>query len=784
VFERIGGLDERFGLGFFDDDDLCVRALRAGFRLLVAQDVFVHHFGSRTFTALGVDCDRQLRDNFEQFRAKWGPESSAGYRLPTAPPPGPEAAVPPSQEAAALHPAAEEPTGGEHLPEALPPVVVSPSQVARARVSLCMIVKDEEANLPECLGSAADLVDEVIVVDTGSTDRTKEVAARFGARVVDFPWCDSFAVARNESLRHATGDWVFWLDADDRLDDDSRRKLRALFASLDWENVAYAMKCVCLPDPVTKAATAVDHVRLFRNRPDVRWRWRVHEQILPAIRRSGGDVRWSDVVIYHVGYQDPALRRRKLDRDLRLLLLEDAEHPDDPFTLFNLGSVYAELGQPGKALSALRRSLERSDPRDSIVRKLYALLAQCHRQRGQPGEALADCQAGRSLYPDDPELLFSEGTLRHQLGDPAGAEDCLLRLLTAQEPAHFASVDTGLRGYKARHNLAVLYREQGRAAEAEAHWQAAVAERPDFLPAWVGLAELYLAQQRWPDVERAVGCLEEQPDGALEAAVLRARAHLARREFDPAREILRAAVAEHPGELWPRVILSHVLLQEGRDWDAAERALLDVLALAPEHAEARRNLAVLRRQLGRHIGEAMAEGTTLARLYEAACRTPSDINEHLPILYELASRCRHVTELGSRTGVSTTALLFAQPDTLVCYDLKKYPEIERLRALAGRTCFRFHKVDVLQTDIEETDLLFIDTRHDYEQLREELRRHGGKARRYIVLHDTTTFGEQGETPGHRGLWPAVEEFLAEGTFRLTERYVNNNGLTALEAVRP
>ena len=76
--------------------------------------------------------------------------------------------------------------------------------------------------------------------------------------------------------------------------------------------------------------------------------------------------------------------------------------------------------------------------------------------------------------------------------------------------------------------------------------------------------------------------------------------------------------------------------------------------------------------------------------------------------------------------------------------------------------------------------MFIDTRHDYEQLKEELRRHAGNVRRYIVLHDTTTFGEQGETPGHAGLWPAVEEFLAQGTFRLKSREHQNNGLTVLE----
>ena len=99
------------------------------------------------------------------------------------------------------------------------------------------------------------------------------------------------------------------------------------------------MKCLCLPDPRTGTATVVDHVRLFRNHTAIRWQYRVHEQILPAIRRTGGQVRWTSITIQHTGYQDPALRRRKLERDLRLLRLEDAEQPDDPFTLFNWGEV-------------------------------------------------------------------------------------------------------------------------------------------------------------------------------------------------------------------------------------------------------------------------------------------------------------------------------------------------------------------------------------------------------------------------------------------------------------
>src|SRR5581483_8644381 len=102
--------------------------------------------------------------------------------------------------------------GGSPMAAVEVPVTCAPARTGRPRVSLTMIVKDEEANLPACLQSVADLVDEVIVVDTGSTDATVAVAQRLGARVHHFPWVDSFAAARNESLQHATGEWVLWLD--------------------------------------------------------------------------------------------------------------------------------------------------------------------------------------------------------------------------------------------------------------------------------------------------------------------------------------------------------------------------------------------------------------------------------------------------------------------------------------------------------------------------------------------------------------------------------------------
>jgi Tfp pilus assembly protein PilF len=129
-----------------------------------------------------------------------------------------------------------------------------------------------------------------------------------------------------------------------------------------------------------------------------------------------------------------------------------------------------------------------------------------------------------------------------------------------------------------------------------------VGERPDFVMAWVGLGELALERSDRATLAEVLGRLEQLPQAGAEAAVLRARGHLARREFAAARARLEAAIAGAPQALGPRVLLSHALLQEGRDLAAAERALRDILVLDPEHAEARHNLTLLLQQQGRTNG--------------------------------------------------------------------------------------------------------------------------------------------------------------------------------------
>ena len=473
---------------------------------------------------------------------------------------------------------------------------------------MTLIVKNEEANLLSCLGSARELVNEIIVVDSGSTDRTKEVATMLGAKVFDFVWVDSFAAARNESLRHATGDWILWLDGDEYFAEENRAKLKMLFDRLGNENVAYSMKQRSLPDIPGGTPTVVDQVRLFPNHPGIRWSYRVHEQILPALRKAGHDVRFTDICIEHTGYVDPATRAKKSERNLRLLLMENAEKPDDPFTLFNLGWAYRELGRTGEAIPFLRRSLELSAPGDSITRKLYTLLAGCHRQLRQYREALAWCRAGRARCPDDAELLFSEGQMLCEVGDLPEARSIFQQLERMKPSSHFASVDAGLRGYKTRHQLALIARGMGNFQEAEGYWQKVLEDAPDFLPARLELGELLLQQERWQELDEILDKASgDRAQGSenLEMMVLRARRQLARKEFARARELLAAAIGREPRAIKPRMILTHVLLQENKDPAAAEQALRDLLELEPRQPESWRNLGLLLRSRGK-IPDAVA----------------------------------------------------------------------------------------------------------------------------------------------------------------------------------
>jgi hypothetical protein len=175
--------------------------------------------------------------------------------------------------------------------------------------------------------------------------------------------------------------------------------------------------------------------------------------------------------------------------------------------------------------------------------------------------------------------------------------------------------------------------------------------------------------------------------------------------------------------------------------------------------------------------------------YKKSCETPSDINEHLPILKKLADECKHVTEMGTRTGVSTRAFLNSDV-TLRAYDLfldQKMIELFVLAAEQGKDV-QYIEANVLEVDIEETDMLFIDTWHCYDQLIQELNLHASKVKKYLAFHDTQTYAATSEEflgrRGSNGLLPAIIHYLIAnpGTWQFKIHRTNNNGLTVLERV--
>ena len=198
ALEDVGYFDERFGLGTYEDNDLCYRLRRSGWRLALVPNSFVHHFGSQTLTKVWSETGNRLNQNEQLYHDKWKADIDSGF---------------------ASHLSG---TGPEQIvfQESLKPekrMKEIEQKRKKANVSLCMIVKDEERVLSDCLGSAAPFFNQTIVVDTGSSDKTVEIAKEHGAEVSEIEWPDSFAAARNKSLETAQGDWIFWLDADDTL---------------------------------------------------------------------------------------------------------------------------------------------------------------------------------------------------------------------------------------------------------------------------------------------------------------------------------------------------------------------------------------------------------------------------------------------------------------------------------------------------------------------------------------------------------------------------------------
>jgi len=358
------------------------------------------------------------------------------------------------------------------------------------RLTLCMIVRDEEALLARCLAAVAGVVDEVCVLDTGSGDATVEIAREHGARVAPFVWCDDFAAARNASLDlvpEAGGGWILVLDADEALVADGARERLLEFAARHPGEAGHLLVENLADDgPASRAEVT----RFFPAGPQWRYRGRIHEQLLhrgASPRRAP-----TGVVLRHDGYRAERLvARDKLARNEALLAAVLRDDPGDAWAAYHLGRTRAVAGRHAAALQAFETAVAGCPDDAPWVAHLFESAASSLRALGRSRQALDWLGQVEPLFADRADTCFLLALLALDVGEldraRAGFERCLE--LAGTRPPGGESAPAASTWAPA-HNLGVMAEVTGDAATARACYERALTFRPDHRESLEGLERL------------------------------------------------------------------------------------------------------------------------------------------------------------------------------------------------------------------------------------------------------------------------------------------------------
>ena len=444
-------------------------------------------------------------------------------------------------------------------------------------LSLAMIVKDEEEMLPRCLTSVKDAVDEIIVVDTGSSDRTVEIAESFGAKVLHHDWTGDFSAARNVSFDAATSDWIVYLDADEVLVAGDAGRLRDLTQQV-WREAFYLVETNYTGDLGDGEALTHNALRLFRNREGYRFDGRLHEQIaskLPAFNPER--LAASTVRLEHYGYLASVRdAKEKSRRNIELLEQQAREGSGQgPFLHFNLGSEYAAAGENRAALREFIKSWEliQEEGLDGygFVPSLVGRLTRAYRVNGYNEEARKQADVGLELMPGFTDLVYEQAYSYVHEGRLFDAGRLFERCLEMGDAPSKYSATVGCGTYMALVGLADVRRNQGRRAEAVALLRQCLTEYPRYLGAVMPLAQTMLADDVEPKsvvaaIEDLVADMTPSVRFMLGASLYEAgHPVVAEAEF-------RRVQAAQPDNGAVHVALAEALLSQSRWGDAVEAA--------------------------------------------------------------------------------------------------------------------------------------------------------------------------------------------------------------------
>lgn len=371
-----------------------------------------------------------------------------------------------------------------------------PPDFPREKVGLCMIVKNEERALARCLESVRSWVGEMVVVDTGSTDQTIDIAKAYGARVSHFSWCDDFAAARNAALDQAACEWVLVLDGDETLTVEDSAAFQAALLQSHYDGFSVPIRS--RNDDGTHSKAMV--FRLFRReRAGMRYRGEIHEQ-LQAV--SEGKLRTSSLsclYLDHDGYTDAVVASaNKAQRNIRLSQKLTQSRPDDPFSWFVYAMALTHSDSEGM-LAAARRAIEliSADPArargEHYVINLYLAVVNLHLQRGEVEQATEMVSHALALFPGSPDLLYKRGTARVTKGEFAGAAEDFREALSDVAVGFKLVVDPAAIGHGARTGLAHALRLIGRRDEALEQLRLALEQSPaDYASAHAEMGSLLM----------------------------------------------------------------------------------------------------------------------------------------------------------------------------------------------------------------------------------------------------------------------------------------------------
>ncbi|MDG4788035.1 glycosyltransferase [Micromonospora sp. WMMD1102] len=280
------------------------------------------------------------------------------------------------------------------------------------RIALCLIVKDELPFLDQCVASVRGLVDQVVIVDTGSTDGTVERARALADVFVEYPFDDDFSAARNAALERAEGDWVVFLDADERLPANAVEPLRHTLAAAGDD--VLGCRLMRYNFFATGSFYSGRELRVFRNLPQVRYRRRINESVADAIRDAGGRVEAAPVLLNHFGHCRPVdARERKAHRYLALMAEQLRQQPDDGVLVGYLGLIERTFGNFSTALRHSEEAVRIAPDRATV----WLFRGHVLRSVGDDVGALGAYQRATALAPTSAAGHNMVGVQRHVLGD-------------------------------------------------------------------------------------------------------------------------------------------------------------------------------------------------------------------------------------------------------------------------------------------------------------------------------------------------------------------------------